>query len=579
MPGWHGTIFAPYFVAGAIFSGIGMVLTLIIPLRRALRIEHMITEYHFDNLAKLTLLTGSILFYAYAMEYFVAWYSGNTFEQTTFFRRAFGPMWWAGWTMIICNAFVSQLLWFRKIRTNLTSLFVISIFINIGMWFERFVIIVSSLEQRLHALGLGPARTRPGPTGAFWPGSFGWFGMWFLLFAKNFPIVAIQEIKEMIPMPRKRAEGTTDGPARSGPARRRASWPPSSTWTRRRTRSARCGRGGTGTWWSTPPRPTTRSRRRWTTGESGAALHPDRRADRLRRRLRHDDLDVATTGRCWWAARPIASIPPYVVIAFELTILLGALSTVAAVALFSRAHGQARHRLRSALQRRPDRHLRAGRLRPGRTRSSSCSGPPARWRCVMRRREARWLAGARSRSRCRPAAATSGTTACPSPDDLWHVIPWFDHMIHARYVRPYETAARAALHAGGHRAGDRRRARLVGRVDDREDHDRPTRSGIPTRPARRQRKASPAGPTWPSFPREVDAAGDTLYQTYCAVCHGPAGDAKGPVSSPDRRALAAHRPGPRLQRRLHLQHHPLRPRRHAALRRQGVPAQPTGGPS
>ena len=107
MPGWHGTIFAPYFVAGAIYSGIGMVLTLLIPLRRTLRLEHMITDYHFDNLAKLTLLTGSILFYAYGMEYFVAWYSGNTFEQTTFYRRAFGPMWWAGWTMIICNAFVS----------------------------------------------------------------------------------------------------------------------------------------------------------------------------------------------------------------------------------------------------------------------------------------------------------------------------------------------------------------------------------------------------------------------------------------------------------------------------------------
>jgi Ni/Fe-hydrogenase subunit HybB-like protein len=147
VPGWHGTIFAPYFVAGAIYSGIGMVLTLLIPLRKALKLEHMITEYHFDNLAKLTLFTGCILFYAYAMEYFIAWYSGNTFEQTTFFRRAFGPQWWAGWSMIICNAFVSQLLWFRKIRTNLTSLFIISIFINIGMWFERYVIIASSLSN------------------------------------------------------------------------------------------------------------------------------------------------------------------------------------------------------------------------------------------------------------------------------------------------------------------------------------------------------------------------------------------------------------------------------------------------
>ena len=206
VPGWHGTIFAPYFVAGAIYSGIGMVLTLIIPLRRALRIEHMITDYHFDNLAKLTLLTGSILFYAYAMEYFVAWYSGSTFEQTTFYRRAFGPMWWAGWTMIICNAFVSQLLWFRKVRTNLTALFVISIFINIGMWFERYVIIVSSLSNDYIPWAWGQMN----PTWADWgilAGSFGWFGMWFLLFAKSFPIVAIQEIKEMIPMPRKRAGG------------------------------------------------------------------------------------------------------------------------------------------------------------------------------------------------------------------------------------------------------------------------------------------------------------------------------------------------------------------------------------
>jgi molybdopterin-containing oxidoreductase family membrane subunit len=203
IPGWHGTIFAPYFVAGAIYSGIGMVLTLIIPLRKALKIEHLITDYHFDNLAKLTLFTGSILFYAYAMEYFVAWYSGNTFEQTTFWRRAFGPQWWSGWTMIICNAFVSQLLWFRKIRTNLTSLFVISIFVNIGMWFERWVIITSSLSNDFVPYAWGQIN----PTWADWGillGSFGWFGMYFILFARTFPVVAIQEIKEMIPMPRRK---------------------------------------------------------------------------------------------------------------------------------------------------------------------------------------------------------------------------------------------------------------------------------------------------------------------------------------------------------------------------------------
>jgi len=203
IPGWHGTIFAPYFVAGAIYSGIGMVLTLVIPLRRVLKIEHMITEYHFDNLAKLTLLTGTILFYAYGMEYFVAWYSGNTFEQLTFWRRAFGPQWWSGWTMIICNAFVSQLLWFKKIRKNLTSLFIISIFINIGMWFERYVIITSSLSNDFLPFAWGQMN----PTWADWGilvGSFGWFGMYFLLFARTFPVVAIQEIKEMIPMPRRK---------------------------------------------------------------------------------------------------------------------------------------------------------------------------------------------------------------------------------------------------------------------------------------------------------------------------------------------------------------------------------------
>ncbi len=203
IPGWHGTIFAPYFVAGAIYSGIGMVLTLVIPLRRVLKIEHLITEYHFDNLAKLTLLTGTILFYAYGMEYFVAWYSGNTFEQETFWRRAFGPQWWSGWTMIICNAFVSQLLWFRKIRRSLTSLFIISIFINIGMWFERYVIITSSLSNDFLPFAWGQMN----PTWADWGilvGSFGWFGMYFLLFARTFPVVAIQEIKEMIPMPRRK---------------------------------------------------------------------------------------------------------------------------------------------------------------------------------------------------------------------------------------------------------------------------------------------------------------------------------------------------------------------------------------
>ena len=203
IPGWHGTIFAPYFVAGAIYSGIGMVLTLVIPLRKVLKIEHLITEYHFDNLAKLTLLTGCILFYAYAMEYFVGWYSGNTFEQETFWRRAFGPQWWAGWSMIICNAFVSQLLWFKKVRTNLTALFVISIFINIGMWFERYVIIVISLTHEYMPFAWGDYRPSPTEMGIL-VGSFSWFCFWFLLFVRLLPPVAISEIKEVLPPPMRR---------------------------------------------------------------------------------------------------------------------------------------------------------------------------------------------------------------------------------------------------------------------------------------------------------------------------------------------------------------------------------------
>src|SRR3989442_1591468 len=145
VPGWHATIFAPYFVAGAISSGVAMVITLLVPIRKLFRLEELITGHHFENLAKLCLLTGLIVGYAYCVEYFTAWFGGNPNERAAFWDRAFGPFWWASWTMIICNAFLPQLLWFKTIRTNILALFVISIFVNIGMWFERFVIIVVSL--------------------------------------------------------------------------------------------------------------------------------------------------------------------------------------------------------------------------------------------------------------------------------------------------------------------------------------------------------------------------------------------------------------------------------------------------
>jgi molybdopterin-containing oxidoreductase family membrane subunit len=203
VPGWHATIFAPYFVAGAIYSGVAMVITLTVPLRKVFRLERYITVLHFENLAKLLLLTGSIVGYAYGMEYFIAWYSGNPFERASFWNRAFGDYWWATWTMLICNGILPLLLWFPRIRKSIPALFVMSLFVNLGMWFERFVIIVVSLSHEYEPWAMGHYT----PSWVDWTilaGSFAWFFMWFLLFAKNFPTVSITEVKEIIPMPRRR---------------------------------------------------------------------------------------------------------------------------------------------------------------------------------------------------------------------------------------------------------------------------------------------------------------------------------------------------------------------------------------
>jgi len=203
VPGWHATIFAPYFVAGAIYSGCAMVMTLLVPIRKLFHLEELITVHHFENLAKLCLLTGSIVGYAYVCEYFIAWFSGSPNERAAFWYRAFGPFWWATWTMIICNAFLPQLLWLKTIRTNIQALFVISLFVNVGMWFERYVIITISLAGEPYSPW---ANGLYNPTWADWgimAGSFGWFFMWFLLFVKNFPAVSIAEVKEVLPPPRR----------------------------------------------------------------------------------------------------------------------------------------------------------------------------------------------------------------------------------------------------------------------------------------------------------------------------------------------------------------------------------------
>jgi len=203
VPGWHATIFAPYFVAGAIYSGVAMVITLMVPLRKVFRLERYITVVHFENLSKLLLLTGMIVAYSYLVEYFIAWYGGNPIERATFWNRAFGDYWWASWTMILCNGALPWLLWFRKIRRSIPALFVLSLFVNLGMWFERYVIIVVSLSHEYEPYAMGNYT----PTWVDWTilaGSFAWFFMWFLLFAKNFPTVSITEVKEIIPWPRRR---------------------------------------------------------------------------------------------------------------------------------------------------------------------------------------------------------------------------------------------------------------------------------------------------------------------------------------------------------------------------------------
>jgi Ni/Fe-hydrogenase subunit HybB-like protein len=197
VPGWHATIFGPYFVAGAIFSGFAMVLTMMIPVRRIFGLEEYITDYHFENMSRFILLTSLIVGYAYGAEYFVAWYSGVEAEQTSFWMRAFGPYWLSTWIMIMCNVVFPQLLWFKKLRTHVPFLFVLSVLINVGMWFERYVIIITGLSREYDPAVWGIYTPSWAEMGIV-TGSFAFFCMFFLIFLKLFPIVAIAEVKELV---------------------------------------------------------------------------------------------------------------------------------------------------------------------------------------------------------------------------------------------------------------------------------------------------------------------------------------------------------------------------------------------
>jgi molybdopterin-containing oxidoreductase family membrane subunit len=196
VPGWHATIFAPYFVAGAIFSGFAMVLTVLIPVRRIYGLERYLTLYHFDQMARFILLTSLIVGYSYAIEYFIAWYSGVEAEQTSFWLRAFGPYWISTWTMIICNVFIPQVFWFKQARTSIPVLFVVSVFVNIGMWFERYVIIITGLSRE-YVPAVWGVYTPSIPELTVLAGSFALFSFAFLLFLKLFPVIAIAEVKEL----------------------------------------------------------------------------------------------------------------------------------------------------------------------------------------------------------------------------------------------------------------------------------------------------------------------------------------------------------------------------------------------
>ncbi|MBX7126753.1 MAG: polysulfide reductase NrfD [Cyclobacteriaceae bacterium] len=197
IPGWHTTIFPPYFVAGAIFSGFAMVLTLLIVTRKVFKLEDYITIYHIELMNIIIIITGSIVGIAYITELFIAWYGQVPAEWYAFYNRATGPYWWAYWSMMTCNVISPQLFWVKKIRTNIMATFILSIIVNIGMWFERFVIIVTSLHRDY----LPSSWTMFHPTiydvGQY-VFTFGIFFTAFFLFAKFFPVINMAEVKSII---------------------------------------------------------------------------------------------------------------------------------------------------------------------------------------------------------------------------------------------------------------------------------------------------------------------------------------------------------------------------------------------
>jgi Ni/Fe-hydrogenase subunit HybB-like protein len=207
LPGWHSTLFPPYFVAGAIFSGFAMVQTLLIPSRRMFHLENVITERHIDNIAKLTLVTGLVVDFSYACEFFMAWYSGEWPEMYTFFHGFIaGPNNAVFWTAMVCNVLVPQLYWFPRARTSLPLCWTIAILVNVGMWSERFFLIVMSL-QRDFVVSAWRAYSPTWVDYGILLGTLGFFSCLFLLFLRFVPFVPIMEVKELAAEAREHAHG------------------------------------------------------------------------------------------------------------------------------------------------------------------------------------------------------------------------------------------------------------------------------------------------------------------------------------------------------------------------------------
>jgi Ni/Fe-hydrogenase subunit HybB-like protein len=197
VPGWHSTIFPPYFVAGAIYSGFAMVLNIIIPIRRLYHLESLVTKRHLNNMANVMLATGLMVAYGYLMEAFMSWYSGEIYERYMMMNRAFGPYGWAFWALMLTNVVIPQALWSKKIRRNELLLFLVAFSVNVGMWLERFVIVVTSLHRDFV----------PSSWGTYWPTFWDWatflgtIGLFFtllLLFIRFLPIISISEVRELV---------------------------------------------------------------------------------------------------------------------------------------------------------------------------------------------------------------------------------------------------------------------------------------------------------------------------------------------------------------------------------------------